>query len=326
MVSQSENNVLPADFKPGQESFREEALAGLRKDRKELPCKYLYDELGAFLFERICTLSEYYIPRVEKEIMESHVGEMTDRIGRGILLLEYGCGDCAKTRILLDGMHDLSAFVPLDISREQLSRVASELAEEYPRLELLPVCADYTGDFDLPEPELPVRRRMIYFPGSTIGNFEPFQAFDFLKQAADICGPGGTLLIGVDLKKEPDMLHRAYNDSQGITAAFNLNMLRRINRELEGDFELKRFGHYAFYNPAAGRVEMHLVSLEKQDVHLDGETIHFQEGESIWTESSYKYGLEDFKRLVTRAGFEVDKVWTDERRWFSVQYLVNRGW
>lgn len=310
------------DFKPGLARFRAEVLSGLRKSPKELPSKYFYDERGSYLYERICTLDEYYIPRTEAAIMEAHIEEMVELLGSNILLIEYGCGNCAKTRILLAHLPDLAAFVPIDISREQLRRVAEELASDYPGLEVLPVCADYTSDFDLPTPKRPWGRIAAYFPGSTIGNFDPETARNFLEHIATVCGLGGALLIGVDLKKNHGVLHNAYNDRQGVTDAFNLNLLERINRELDGDFQLEQFQHRAFYNPGEGRVEMHLVSLRDQIVHLDDISIPFAEGESIWTESSYKYNLDDFKKLAATAGFSVEQVWTDERQWFSVQYLV----
>ena len=208
---------------------------------------------------------------------------------------------------------------------EQLLQASVELVSSYPGLEVLPVCADYTSDFELPATSRPCRRRAVYFPGSTIGNFDPIEARHFLGQIARLCGQGGALLIGVDLKKDPAVLHRAYNDPQGVTAAFNLNLLERVNRELNGDFQLDQFEHRVFYNPEQGRVEMHLVSLRDQTIRLDNATISFAQGESIWTESSYKYTLEEFERLAAAAGFKVEHVWTDARKWFSVQYLVNTG-
>jgi len=320
-----ESQIVLADLRPDQDSFLEEVLTGLSKEQKELPCKYFYDERGSFLFENICTVDEYYIPQAEREIMQARIQEIVDQLGRGVLLVEYGCGDCRKTRILLENLRELAAYVPIDISWDQLLRVSGELGSEYPAIELLPVCADYTNHFELPMAQQPVDRRVVYFPGSTIGNFDPAEARSFLERIATVCGPGGAVLIGVDLKKDPRVLHAAYNDSRGVTAAFNLNLLERINRELDCDFQLDQFEHYAFYNPGEGRVEMHLVSLREQFVHLDGMTIPFCEGESIWTENSYKYGLGEFERLAAGAGFRVKRVWTDKRRWFSVQYLSNLG-
>ena len=325
MDSKGNKQIRVHDFNPGQEVFRAEVISGLRKAQKELPCKYFYDEHGSLLYERICTLEEYYVPHTETSIMEDYIDEMVQVLGPHVLLIEYGSGDCAKTRILLNHLCDLVAYVPIDISREQLLHVTEQLASDYPKLEVLPVCADYTSGFELPVPSQPSDHVVVYFPGSTIGNFEPGPARHFLEHIAAVCGPGGGLLIGVDLKKDPGVLHHAYNDSQGVTAAFNLNLLDRINRELDGDFQLESFEHYAFYNPQEGRVEMHLVSLKDQTVHLDGVTVPFASGESIWTESSYKFSLDEFKQMAAVAGFKVEHVWTDEQQWFSVQYLVNTG-
>ena len=312
---------VTVDRSPGSHDFLTDVLDGLSRPRKQLPPKYFYDARGARLFEDICALEEYYIPSAETEIMETHIDEMVDLLGEDVLLIEYGCGDCAKTRLLLDRLHSPAGFVPIDISSEQLQRVASDLESSYPGLEVMPVCADYTRYYTLPWPARSFSRKVVYFPGSTLGNFDPLPARDFLDHIGDTCGTGGALLIGVDLRKDPRVLHRAYNDRDGVTAAFNLNILARINRELGADFRLDGFTHYAFFNPLASRIEMHLVSLREQDVHVGGVTVHFSVGESIWTESSYKYSIEDFERLVSRTGFEVGKVWTDERDWFSVQYL-----
>lgn len=311
------------DFKPGRDHFRTEVLNGLRKPQKELPSKYFYDERGSYLYERICTLDEYYPPRTEIAIMKAHIKEIVELLGPNIRLIEYGCGNCVKTRILLDRLPDISTYVPIDISVEQLRRVSQEVTSHYSGLEVLPVCADYTSSFELPTLKRPNDRIVVYFPGSTIGNFDPIPAINFLKHIASVCGPGGALLIGIDLKKDPGVLHCAYNDRVGITAAFNLNLLERINRELDGDFQLDQFQHYAFYNPKESRIEMHLISLRDQVVHLDDVSIHFAKGESIWTESSYKFSLDDFEQMAAAAGFKVERVWCDERQWFSVQYLVN---
>jgi len=303
--------------------FRSEIIRGLQKAQKELPSKYLYDEYGSYLYECICSLEEYYIPQTEAKIMASYIYEMVELLGPGVTLIEYGCGSCAKTRILLDNLYGLSTFVPIDISREQLFQVADELSLDYPSLEILPVCADFTRDLELPVTGRWNQRTVVYFPGSTIGNFDPIPARNFLERVADVCGPGGALLIGVDLRKDPDVLHKAYNDREGVTAAFNLNLLTRINRELEGDFNPDYFEHRAIYNREQGRIEMHLISLRSQVVHIGNINIPFVEGESIWTENSYKYSLVEFEKLANAAGFSVEKVWTDERQWFSVQYLVS---
>jgi len=311
------------DFKPGRERFLADVLAGLGKWQKELPCKYLYDERGSRLYERICHLEEYYIPRTEASIMDAHIGEMAGLIGRRVRLIEYGCGNCEKVRFLLDHLEEPVAYIPIDISREQLRSVAGRLSDVYPELEILPVCADYTSRFALPTAGRQSLRAVVYFPGSTISNFTPASARQFLEHMAQVCGPGGGLLIGVDLKKDPAVLHRAYNDSQGVTAAFNLNLLERINRELGADFQPEQFEHYAFYNYPPGRVEMHLISQRDQTVRLDNTTITFARGETIWTESSYKYSLDGFREMAAAAGWRVVRVWTDDKHWFSVQYLVN---
>ncbi|MDP3879804.1 MAG: L-histidine N(alpha)-methyltransferase, partial [Dehalococcoidales bacterium] len=288
MKPQKSIETIVNDASPGLERFRAEVRHGLQKPQKELPSKYFYDEKGARLFERICTLDEYYIPRTEAAIMADCIDELAELIGPCAFLLEYGSGSCDKVRFLLDNLPNPTAYTPIDISGQQLLQVSRELSSDYPHLEVLPVCADYTGNFELPVPAEYCHRTMVYFPGSTIGNFDPEPAVHFLEHVAGVCGEGGGLLIGVDLKKDPAVLHRAYNDGQGVTAAFNLNLLERINRELGADFKLDSFEHYAFYNPGESRVEMHLVSLREQEVHVGETTIPFQTGESIWTESSYK--------------------------------------
>lgn len=317
-------SIAASDFRPGQEQFRKEVLSGLQKSQKKLSPKYFYDDEGSRLFELICKLEEYYIPRTEAVIMETYIKEMAEMMGRFTFLIEYGSGDCTKVRILLDNLQDPIAYVPIDISGEQLLRATDQLNSCCPHVEVLPVCADYTTDFELPVPKRLYEHKVVYFPGSTIGNFDPIQALHFLEHIAVVCGPGGALLIGVDLKKDPQVLHRAYNDKHGVTAAFNLNLLQRINQELNCDFALDSFEHKAFYNPRDGCMEMHLISLKNQTVHLDGMGIPFTRGESIWTESSYKYSVDEFKQLAAKAGFSVEQVWTDDKEWFSVQYLVNK--
>ena len=324
MQDENVDRTISYDFKPRLESFLAEVLIGLRKPQKELPSKYFYDERGSQLFERICELKEYYITRTEASIMQAHIEEMVELIGPRVLVIEHGCGNCEKVRLLMDRLHDPVAFIPIDISQEQLLQVTKEIDSIYPQLQVLPICADYTSSFELPVPKRESKRTVVYFPGSTIGNFDPIPAKHFLEHIASLCGSGGALLIGVDLKKDPAVLHSAYNDSEGLTAAFNLNLLARINRELDCDFQLDGFEHYAFYNPRESRVETHLISQRAQVVHIGGETIPFAKGESIWTENSYKYNLDEFERMASAAGFGVERVWVDERQWFSVQYLVAR--
>ena len=324
MQDKSVDKIISYEFKPGLESFLAEVLIGLHKPQKELPSKYFYDERGSHLFERICELKEYYIPRIEASIMQAHIKEMVELIGPQVFVIEHGCGNCEKVRFLIDRLHDPVAFIPIDISQEQLLHVAKELVSIYPQLQVLPICADYMSSFELPIPKQSSKRTVVYFPGSTISNFDPIPAKHFLEHVANMCGPDGALLIGVDLKKDLAVLHSAYNDNERITAAFNLNLLERINRELDSDFQLDGFQHYAFYNPRESRIEMHLVSQRDQVVHINRETISFARGESIWTESSYKYNLAEFEQMAAAAGFRVERVWVDERQWFSVQYLVTR--
>ncbi len=304
--------------------FLQEALAGLQSTPKTLPCKYFYDLRGSQLFDQICELPEYYPTRTEAGIMEDHIAEMAAVFGPDCLLVEYGSGSSTKTRILLDHLPHLAGYVPMDISREHLHRTAKGLAAAYPHLEILPLCADYTAPFELPEATGEVQSRVVYFPGSTIGNFHRPDAAAFLGRIAEVCGPGGGLLIGVDLRKSPQILEAAYNDAQGVTAAFNLNLLRRLNAELGADFDLGSFAHQAFYEEAIGRIEMHLQSLEAQTVHLGGQEVSFDQGETIWTECSYKYSLPELAAMAESAGFAVQQVWTDAEQKFSVQYLTVR--
>lgn len=309
------------DFSPARDDFRSQVLRGLGQSRKHLPCKFFYDRRGSELFDRICELPEYYLTRTELGILQEKVAEMADAAGERCLLVEYGSGSSLKTRLLLERLRDPAAYVPLDISREHLLDAAARLAALFPRLRIAPVCADYTQPFELPACD-GAARTVVYFPGSTIGNFDPHEARAFLRAAAERCGAGGGLLIGVDLKKDPAHLHAAYNDAAGVTAAFNLNLLARINRELDADFDLDCFAHYAFYNPRLGRVEMHLLSRADQTVHVANRRFLFREGETIFTESSYKYTLDEFAALARSSGWSVRQTWTDDRRAFSVQYLT----
>ncbi|HEX5322351.1 MAG TPA: L-histidine N(alpha)-methyltransferase [Capsulimonadaceae bacterium] len=299
-----------------------DVLAGLADSQKTLPCKYFYDERGSQLFEEICDLDEYYPTRTETAIMCGSSNEMAALFAPGALLVEYGSGSSTKTRILLDHLPAISAYIPVDISREHLGASCKKLSEAYPHLEILPVCADYTDHFDLPDFGFKPNGVMAYFPGSTIGNFHPDEAVEFLTRIADLCGRGGGLLIGVDLKKDLATLELAYNDRSGVTAEFNLNLLRRINRETGSDFAIDQFHHHALYNPWQGRIEMHLVSRRDQKVRVGEREISFEAGESILTECSYKYTITQFAALAKKAGFQVKQVWTDPRAYFSVQYLT----
>jgi len=312
------------DLNPPPARFRDEVLAGLTRAPKEIPCKFFYDDRGSALFDEICTLDAYYPTRTEVGIMRRCLPDIAARLGRACLLVEYGSGSSTKTRLLLDRLPAPAGYMPIDISRDHLMRAAADLAMAYPDVEILPVCADYTLPLHLPAWPRPVARRVVYYPGSTIGNFHPPEAEAFLRRMAGVAGPGGGLLIGVDLKKDRATLERAYDDDRGVTAAFNLNLLARINREMGADFDLDGFEHRAPYNAACGRIEMHLVSRRAQAVHFGDRVVTFTAGEPIVTEYSYKYGLAEFALLARRAGLTVDDTWTDARGWFSVQYLTAR--
>ncbi len=302
--------------------FCADVLHGLGAPAKELPCKYFYDEAGSQLFERITELEEYYPTRTELSIMNRHVAEMAGLLGPRCLLVEYGSGSSTKTRLLLDHLRRPAGYVPIDVSGEHLRRSAQSIADEYPGLEVLPLCADFTRPLELPVPRRQPARRVVTFPGSTIGNFTPDEAVALLRRTAALCGRGGGLLLGADLRKDRRVLEAAYNDRRGVTAAFNRNLLVRINRELGADFAVDRFAHRAFYNAAEGRIEIHLVSRRDQRVHVGDAEFAFAAGESIRTEYSYKYRLRDLDDLGAAAGFEVERFWTDEREYFSVHYLT----
>ncbi len=311
-----------ADYGPETATFQRDVVEGLRRTPPSIPSKYFYDERGAELFERICELSEYYPTRTELGITRRYAGEMADALGPRCVLVEYGSGASLKTRILLDHLTEPAAYVPIDISREQLERTATALNHDYPSLEVLPVCADYTGDYQIPEPSGGYRRDAVYFPGSTIGNFTPEQACAFLGHARELLGENAGMLIGVDLKKDVRVLEGAYNDAAGVTAAFNKNLLERANRELGADFETDAFRHVALYAQGEGRIEMHLESRRDQAVTVGGETFHLPEGTRIHTENSYKYALDEFAELAAQAGWRAEHAWCDAERLFSVHYLA----
>lgn len=298
--------------------FRADVLRGLRARPKFLPCKYFYDDAGSALFERITALPEYYLTRTELAIMRQHAAEMAHWIGSGCLLIEYGSGSSLKTRLLLDQMRDPVGYVPIDVSGEHLRQSAGELAQQYPHVAVLPVHADFTQPLTLPHTARRPTRRVVYFPGSTIGNCTPQEAIELLRRTAALCGAGGALLLGADLRKDPAVLEAAYNDRQGVTAAFNRNILVRINRELAADIAVDCFAHRAFYHDEAGRIEMHLVSDRDQQLHIGAATRDIAAGESIRTEYSYKYRVADVRTMAAAAGFAPAHLWTDERGYFSV--------
>ncbi len=302
--------------------FLRDVIHGLARPQKALPCKYFYDATGSALFDQICELPEYYLTRTELEILRDHASEMAEAIGEDCDLIELGSGSGLKTRLLLAALRPPRAYLPIDISREHLESSVRDLAQSFPALRFIPVHADFTAPFSLPDTGDPVARRVVYFPGSTIGNFSPRAALALLTQIADLVGPGGGLLIGFDLDKDESIVWPAYNDRQGTSAEFNLNLLARINRELAADFDLAAFAHRAVYLRAEERMTMHLVSKKNQVVHLAGRQFAFLEGEAIHTEDSYKYSLEHFSRLTSQAGFTLARQWLDANCYFSVQYLT----
>jgi len=309
------------DLAPGEESFRDAVLSGLGCARKRIPCKFFYDARGSALFEAICRLPEYYLTRTEIAILENNSGDIAARMRRNCRLIEFGSGASQKVRILLQALDQPAAYVPVDISRQHLRDAATALAEDFPSVPVIAVCADYTRPFLLPPLPGAGGKQAGFFPGSTIGNFEPDAAVAFLANYARVLGPGGEMLIGVDLKKDPEILNAAYNDRAEVTAAFNLNLLKRVNRELDADLEIDRFEHVAFYNEAEGRVEIYIRSLVAQEARIAGTRFRFAEDELIHTEYSYKYSVAEFRALASRAGFRPVDTWTDPAALFSVHYF-----
>lgn len=314
--------VAVRDLSPDVEEFRSSVLEGLSRPQKTIPSKYFYDAAGSRLFQEITELDEYYPTRTELALLEGAADELARLVGPRARLIEFGAGSLHKMRVLLGAMQIPEAFVPVDISQEHLVESATALAGEFPDVEIHPVVADFTQQMD---PSLlggtPGSRRIAFFPGSTIGNFGPADAEAFVGRVARLVGSGGGFLVGVDLKKDLKVLQDAYNDSRGVTAAFNKNLLVRINRELGGNFDPDRFWHHARYNGDEGRVEMHLVSRGAQTVAVGDEVIRFQDGETIHTENSYKYSVDEFLDLARRAGFHPVRTWTDEADLFSIHFL-----
>lgn len=303
------------------EPFVADVLAGLRERPKRISPIYFYDARGSQLFDQICELPEYYPTRTEAQILTDHGDAIARCIGEDALLVEFGSGSSIKTRLLLDRLPALSAYVPVDISRSHLLNAAHGIAARYPHLEVLPVCADFTQPFPVPKPRRRAQRIVVFFPGSTIGNFDPPQALALLRVMHEIAGAHGGLVIGTDLVKDPAVLVRAYDDAAGVTAAFNLNVLIRLNRELRADFDLASFRHRAVWNEAASRIEMHLVSTRRQTARLAGELIEFEAGEAIVTEHCHKYTGTGFAAEAATAGWTVRERWLDERGYYGVQYL-----
>ncbi|TWU00189.1 Histidine-specific methyltransferase EgtD [Botrimarina colliarenosi] len=306
---------------PNQQ-FLSEVRAGLSRPQKRLPCKYFYDQRGSELFDQICELDEYYPTRTELTITRRYAAEMAEQIGPRAALVEYGSGSSLKTRLLLDELIDPIAYVPVEICESHLVAAAERIGKRYPLIDVLPVCTDFTQAFALPTfPRMP-SHAAAYFPGSTIGNFPPEAARRLLASIRQTVGAGGGAILGIDLQKPVKVLEAAYNDAAGVTAAFNLNLLERINRELDANFSLDDFEHRADYDPEHGRIDMLLVAQREHEVEIAGEPVRFRRGETIHTEHSHKYTLDGFTRLAARAGLTVRKAWTDPRDWFAVVHLV----
>lgn len=306
-------------------TFRQEVAAGLSETPKRMSCKYFYDKRGSALFDKICELDEYYLTRTEQAIMNDHAKEMGFQIGRGAMLVEYGSGSSTKTRVLLDHLIDPAAYVPVDISHRHLQETAAELRVDYPDLEIIPVTADFTQAFELPAPQEPASHTAVYFPGSTIGNFDSAKAAGLLRSIAHLVGQGGGLVIGIDLVKDTEVLELAYDDPQGVTAEFNLNLLHRLKNELDGELDLEGFEHHAFFNAVESRIEIFIRSLKDQTIELGDETFSFEAGELIHTEYSHKYTVDGFAKLAGQAGLELHRCWQDEREYFAVCHFVVEG-
>jgi dimethylhistidine N-methyltransferase len=312
------------DHAPQEDSFRDAVLEGLGRSHKAIPCRFLYDARGSALFDEICRVPEYYPTRTELKILGDRAGEIAALVGPHCQLIEFGSGSSIKVRTLLAALETPHAYVPVDISRDHLRRAADDLAADFPDLDVIAICADYHRPFSLPR--LPARgRRFGFFPGSTIGNFEPDEAVDFLAMCVDLLGEGGAMLVGIDLKKDTAILNAAYDDAAGVTAQFSLNLLERANRELGADFDVSRFAHDAHYEEAAGRVEIYIRSLVQQKATVAGRRFHLAEGERIHTEYSYKYTIAEFQDLARAAGFRPSASWTDAADLFSVHYLETGG-
>jgi L-histidine Nalpha-methyltransferase len=317
-MNQQAGQIAVLDFAPADAEFCEQVIAGLSQRPRTLPCKFFYDEIGSALFSRICELPEYYITRTEMRILRERGREIGDALGRGIELIGLGTGAGTKTKILLQHLHTPVTYMPVDISREQLTQSSIAFRKRFPGLEVLPVCADYLQPFDLPRRSHKPTHTVVYFPGSTIGNLEPDEAADFFVKIASIAGPGGRALIGVDLKKSKTILERAYNDSAGVTADFNLNLLARINRELGANFYLRQWSHRAIYNEKVGRIEMHLINKVPQTVSIADTAFKFAAGEHIITEFSYKYSPAEMIAMAAAAALGFEKIWTDEQKLFGL--------
>ena len=321
-----ESHAAVLDREPATSEFFSDVVAGLSSEPRTLPCKYFYDARGAALFQKICELPEYYITRTEIDILDRHRAEIAAHLGANIELIGLGTGAGTKTRILIEALEKPAVYIPVDISEKQLRQSTGLFRQIFPTLEILPVCADYLQPFDLPSPRHKAARNIVYFPGSTIGNFDPIGATEFLQRVVDFCGRDGGLLIGVDLQKDRHVIEAAYNDKAGVTAQFNLNLLVRANREIGADFDLRHWRHCANYNSNNGRIEMYLISEADQRVRIEDRQFNFRTGERILTEYSYKHTRESFAALAANAGFDFEKMWTDQEALFGVFYFTcSRG-
>jgi dimethylhistidine N-methyltransferase len=300
--------------------FARDVIDGLTRQPKQLSPKYFYDEAGSQLFEQITQLPEYYPTRTELDILRNRGAEIAAIIPKGAALVEFGAGATTKVRLLLERCA-FGAYVPVDISGAFLNGQADSLRKDFPQLAVHPVVADFTTSFTLPD-AVKAMPKVGFFPGSTLGNFEPHDASAFLRSVRAILGDGATMIVGVDLEKDENILIDAYNDAAGVTGRFNKNVLVRINRELGGHFDLSGFAHRAIYNRERHRIEMHLVSLKAQTVRILGHDISFRENETIHTESSYKYSIERFQTLAHDAGWRLQASWTDPKKMFSVHAVV----
>jgi dimethylhistidine N-methyltransferase len=307
------------DALPSVSDWQDEVLRGLATRPRHIAPKFFYDERGSRLFDDICRLPEYYLTRTETAILRERADDIAALAGPDCTLIELGSGASEKVRLLLDHLRPRQ-YVGVDISRDFLLHATEQLARDYPWLEVHAACADFAHDLDL-QLGPSAARRLAFFPGSTVGNFEPHDALAFLTRVRQLLRPDGALLIGVDLKKDPAVLHRAYNDAAGVTAAFNLNLLQRLRAELDAELDVDGFRHLAFYNAPLGRIEMHLVARGAQSIRVLGRRFHLVDGERIHTENSYKYSVEEFHALARRAGLAPLRVWTDSERLFSVHCL-----
>ena len=314
--------MLLTDLRPTPDDILGDVLAGLSRSPRRLPSKYFYDARGSQLFEQITRQPEYYLTRVEIELMERHAEAIAAAVGPRAHVVEYGSGSGRKTRLLLDALHDPVAYTPIEISRTALLASVERLAEEFADIELLPVCADFTQPVPLPAPERVPARTLVFFPGSTLGNFVHDEALALLRSMRKTMGPRGAALVGIDLHKDTAVIEAAYNDAAGVTVAFTLNLLERLNREIGSDFDLGAFEHSAQYDPEHGRIETFLVSRHAQDVHVAGRGFHFAAGEPMQVEYSHKYSDAGFARLVAQADLRVTHAWNDDRDWFGQRLLV----